>query len=122
MNIKNEIKCMLDKINSEEELNKIREVCRDAMPMTLDQYIDSEFGCAPKQVKNKFKCEAIEFYTMLNNETIITDEPCDDWYKIYVKGHGDLDIWIHGYYPIFNPSRLAMCVYKLWSKEVLINE
>ena len=90
--------------------------------MTLDEYINNELGCAPKQVKNKFKCEAIEFYTMLNDETIITDEPCDDWYKVYVKGYGDLDIWIHGYYPIFNPSRLAICVYKLWSKELIINE
>lgn len=122
MNIKNEIKCMLDKINSEEELNKIREVCRDAMPMTLDQYIDSEFGCAPEQVKNKFKCEVLDFYTRLNNETIIIDEPCEDWFSIVIKGSGELDIWIGEYVPIFNPLNLAICVYKIWAKEVVIND
>lgn len=90
--------------------------------MTLDEYINNELGCAPERVKNKFKCEALEFYTMLKDETVLTDEPCNDWYELCIKGHGDLDIWIHGYYPIFNPSRLAMCVYKLWAKEVLINE
>ena len=122
MNIKDEIKCMLNKINSEEELNKIREICRDAMPMTLDQYIDSELGCVPEQVKNKFKCEALKFYTMLNNETIIIDEPCGDWFSIIIKGSGELDIWIQGYVPIFNPVNLAICVYKLWAKEVIIND
>lgn len=90
--------------------------------MTLDEYINEELGCAPERVKNKFKCEALEFYTMLKDETVLADEPCNDWYELCIKGYGELDIWIHGYYPIFNPSRLAQCVFKIWNKEVLINE
>lgn len=120
MDIKKNIKYMLDKINSEEELLKIAKMCEKAIPITLDEYIDQELGCAPQAVKNKFKCEAIDFFCELKNKKIEIEGNGDCWCDMYIKGSGELDIWIGESYPIFHPVRLADCVFKMWKKEIII--
>lgn len=120
MGIQKDICNMIQKIDNEESLKEIAKFCKEKMAISLDEYIDIELKCAPDSVKNKFKCEAIDFYCKLEESEVTTElHPCGDWCDLMVEGL-DLSDWIAGDYPTFNPLRLAICIYKIWIKEIRI--
>lgn len=90
--------------------------------LSLNEYINNELPQASQEIKDSFKKEVLEFHTKLKDEKIIVEKKDFEWYDIIVRGHGELDIWLSGYVPIFNPIRLAICLHKILSKEVIINE
>lgn len=121
--IKEEIICMLDKIENTDILWNIAELCKDSMPITLNQYIQSEYGEYSFSVRKQISDEVKSLLNKIKRTTKVNPESnyIDHYTDLYIDGY-PIDIWIGERYTIIHPWRLANIIFKIWCGEIILKD